>query len=83
MSPAAFSAASLARRWGCSTRHIYNLIDQGTVRPFKIGNLYRVSAAEVARIEQCGSNSTVENGQQQDGQTVSNGAGPWVPRIVP
>ena len=59
--PAAFSAAGLAARWGCSQRHIYKMVEDGGLQSFRLGKLIRIAAGEVARVEACGSSYTGEN----------------------
>ena len=55
MSDKPYSATSLAKRWGVSRQHIHNMIASETIKnTFKLGNLVRVPAWEVERIEQCG-----------------------------
>lgn len=55
MSDKPFSATTLAERWGVSRQHIHNLIDKDSIKnTFKLGNLIRIPAWEVERIEQCG-----------------------------
>jgi len=49
--PPTFSVASLAKRWGCSPGHIYNMIRKGQLQAFQIGKLHRIRAEEVQRIE--------------------------------
>lgn len=52
MSDRPYSPAMLADRWGVSREHIYALIRQGALQPFRCGGkLLRISAAEVARWE--------------------------------
>lgn len=46
-----FSVRSLAARWGCSDGAVRNLIRNGTLSHFRIGDLIRISAEEVARFE--------------------------------
>lgn len=46
-----YSIAQLADRWGCSDSMIRKLINQGQLQTFRIGTLFRIAAAEVARIE--------------------------------
>src|SRR6185312_7309843 len=50
---AAYSAAQLAERWGCSTTHIHNLIRKEQLQAFKIGTLIRIRKEEVERVEGC------------------------------
>lgn len=60
---AAYSAASLARRWGVSAHHIRKLCAAGDLQYFRLGSLIRIAAAEVARIEECGSSYTQAQGK--------------------
>lgn len=46
-----FSVRSLAARWGCSDGAVRNLIRNGTLSHFRIGDLIRIPAEEVARFE--------------------------------
>lgn len=68
--PAAYSAAGLASRWGCSPGHIYGMVRGGELTSFRIGTLIRIAAQEVARIEGCngGSSSTEVNGALSGGK---------------
>jgi excisionase family DNA binding protein len=51
-----FSVATLAERWGCSRRHVSNLIRRGHLQSFRVGALLRVRPEEVERYE-CGTGS--------------------------
>lgn len=46
-----FTPATLAERWSCSERHVRNLIRDGRIAAFRVGTLWRISAAEVERFE--------------------------------
>lgn len=46
-----FSVRSLAARWGCSDGAVRNLIRNGALSHFRIGDLIRIPAEEVARFE--------------------------------
>jgi len=46
-----FSIATLAERWGCSKRHVSNLIRKGALQSFRVGALLRVRPEEVERYE--------------------------------
>ena len=46
-----FSVRSLAKRWCCSESVVRNEISANRLGHFRIGNLIRVTAAEVARFE--------------------------------
>lgn len=45
------SPAQIAKRWGCSSTLIYDLLAAGKLRGFRLGKLWRVSADEVERYE--------------------------------
>lgn len=49
-----FTPETLAKRWECSPRHIRKLTTKGTIPHFKLGELIRIPAEAVERIEQCG-----------------------------
>ncbi|WP_323132806.1 helix-turn-helix domain-containing protein [Sphingobium lactosutens] len=46
-----YSVQRLAERWECSPSMIRKLIDQGKLEVFYLGNLIRISAAEVEQYE--------------------------------
>jgi len=48
-----YSVATLAERWGCSRRHVANLIRNGALQSFRVGNLLRVRPEVVEQYE-CG-----------------------------
>ena len=57
-----YSVKTLAERWGCSGRHVYDMIKQGKITPFRIGvHHIRIRAEEVERYE-CGLSGTGESG---------------------
>lgn len=47
----AYDVPRLAARWGCSDGLIRNMIRRGELATFRLGNLVRIPAAEVERIE--------------------------------
>lgn len=47
----AYTITTLAEHWQCSRDVIYDMIRRGELKPFKIGRVLRISAEEVARIE--------------------------------
>ena len=51
-----FSVATLAERWGCSKRHISNMVRRGELTAFRIGKQMRFKPEEVGRVE-CGTGS--------------------------
>jgi excisionase family DNA binding protein len=47
-----FTPAQLAERWGCSTRHVRNLVIEGRLRAFRLGGkLLRIPAQAVEEFE--------------------------------
>lgn len=46
-----YSPATLAKRWGCSTTLIYDLLNAGALPGFRAGKLWRIPAASVAEYE--------------------------------
>jgi excisionase family DNA binding protein len=46
----AYSPAQAAEAIGCSRKHIYTLIDQGILRPVKVGHLTRISADQLTAL---------------------------------
>lgn len=81
--PAAFSAAGLATRWGCSQRHIYKMIEEGALHSFRLGKLIRIAADEVLRVERCGSSSTEGNTMQSGERAGKLSASRFEPVIGP
>src|SRR5665213_2968487 len=79
------SVAQLARTWGVSRQHVYNLIDKGDLRVLRIGSLIRIRPEDVEEYEgrQCqaqnhrdplthspsGMADTMFNGGRKDGLT--------------
>lgn len=56
MSDRPYSVRQLAERWGCSEKHIYNLINRGELPTFRAGGtLLRIAAGVVATWESGGS----------------------------
>ena len=51
MSESVFTVEELADRWKCSRDVLYDMLRQKELRSFRIGNSYRISAAEVHRHE--------------------------------
>lgn len=46
-----YSVATLAERWGCSKRHISNMVRRGELTAFRIGKQMRFRPGEVERVE--------------------------------
>src|SRR4051812_15721836 len=74
----------LAERWQCSDGHIYNMIKSRQLPHFKIGQLIRIAASQVEKIE-CALPSIAENGPPPANTPTRerSGGGPWVQPIVP
>jgi hypothetical protein len=49
--PHAYSVAMLASRWHRSSGNIYSMIRRGELKAFRVGNLVRILASEIARVE--------------------------------
>lgn len=59
-----FTPKSLAVRWGCSDKHIRNMIERQELEAFRIGRNVRIPAHAVERIEGCGLSNTGATGAQ-------------------
>lgn len=60
--PINFTADDLAKRWRCSVRHIYNMMEDGELRYFHAGGrLKRVPLMEVERWESGGGITESDN----------------------
>jgi excisionase family DNA binding protein len=46
-----YTPEDLAEAWGCTTRHVRRLADEGQLRAFRVGKLYRFTAAAVQEFE--------------------------------
>lgn len=70
-----YSVNQLAARWDCSPSMIRKLIGQNRLKPFRIGELIRISAAEVERYE-CQDQPTTTPTPSSDSEedTPSSGA---------
>ena len=53
---APYSVSTLAARWGCSKRHISNMVKRGELTGFRIGKQMRFTQGEVEAFE-CGTGS--------------------------
>lgn len=64
MTALAFTPASLANRWSCSPRTVRNLIRDGSLRAFRIGDkLLRISHFAVEQFEQCQNTDSPGSGE--------------------
>lgn len=50
-SPRPFSPRKLAERWGCKRRKVLSMITRGDLKAFRVGNQFRISDAEVRRLD--------------------------------
>ncbi|RMF00181.1 MAG: DNA-binding protein [Alphaproteobacteria bacterium] len=59
--PPPYTPKTLAKRWGCSVSHVYDLIHRGELDHFRLGaKLYRIPVDAVERFE-CGWQNTEAN----------------------
>jgi excisionase family DNA binding protein len=59
-----YTPKSLAAEWGCSERHVRNLINRGELRAFRLGGkLLRIPAEAAREVEQC---SAIASGVSKD-----------------
>ena len=49
--PPIYKLAELAERWGCSHAHVRKLVEDGRLRAFRIGKLWRVRGDAVDEFE--------------------------------
>jgi excisionase family DNA binding protein len=77
-----YTTATLAERWGCSDQHVRDMIARGELACFRLGKLIRIAAAEVARIEGCGCNSTGASGARSGPTAAEPAAHPFGHPIV-
>ena len=60
----------VAERWGCSERHVRNLIRDGELKHFRLGGrLLRVPASAVEEYERCRTQITSSEGSATDGSS--------------
>jgi excisionase family DNA binding protein len=48
-----YSPETLAERWGCTSRHVRNIIARGDLKAFKIGNMLRIRKEALEEFELC------------------------------
>lgn len=48
---AAYTPATLAARWGCSDTLVYDLLNSGVLRGFRLGKLWRIPSEAVEEYE--------------------------------
>ncbi len=80
-----YTPRTLAERWGCSDRHIRDLIKKNKLPAFKVGSLVRIGADVVERIEACGLSNIGDTGafpgQPAPGQPGARSVSP-PPKVV-
>jgi excisionase family DNA binding protein len=65
-----YTPPMLAKRWGCSERHVRNMIDQGKLGCFRLGKLIRIMHSDVEAAEK----AFTENAfMQEDPSTPQKG----------
>lgn len=72
--PIYINAKRAAEIIGCSTQHIYNLINRGELPCRRFGNLIRIPLGAIEGTEICDSSSTEASGPS-DSKTATNGDG--------
>jgi excisionase family DNA binding protein len=79
----AFTVASLADRWECSTSLVRKLIANGELSSFRLGTLIRISAEEVGRFECQNTQCSVSAADMPSSGTSKASAGeePYTPQI--
>ena len=70
-----YSVNGLADRWDCSPSMIRKLIKANRLQPFRIGELIRISAAEVERYEKCQCQQTITDTPSSALEEVSPSSG--------
>ena len=48
-----YKPEGLAERWQCSARYVRKLLENGSLKGFRLGKLWRIPACEVERYEAC------------------------------
>jgi excisionase family DNA binding protein len=46
-----YTSSMLAKRWGCSEKHVRNLVDEGKLGCFRLGKLIRIKHSDVEAAE--------------------------------
>lgn len=68
--------ADVAQRWGCSERHVRNLVKRGALRHFYVGGrLLRIPADAVEEYEQCQAMTTASGGSMENGSSPGGKTG--------
>ncbi|MEM7505569.1 MAG: helix-turn-helix domain-containing protein [Pseudomonadota bacterium] len=68
--PENMTVAMVAARWGCSGRHVYNMIHAGELPAFRLGGkLIRIKRWAVEELE-C--RNTVSSGSERNGTSASD-----------
>lgn len=64
--PQAFSARTLADRWGCSPKTVLSLVRREEPKHFKVGSLVRIPLCEVQRFERSMAVRTADADNQRE-----------------
>ena len=71
---AVFTPAMVAKRWGCSERHVRNLVDSGKLPSFRLGGkLIRIRAVDVETVEKLLEDSGLAEADTNGQATISAG----------
>lgn len=64
--PKAFSARTLAQRWGCSPKTVLAMVKREELKHFKVGSLVRIPLCEVKRVERSMAARTADAENQRE-----------------
>jgi len=65
-----FSPETLAERWGCSARHVRDLCNEGQLRHFKVGRMFRIRREALEEFEWRENNMTIHGGSQSSKESI-------------
>lgn len=64
--PKAFSARTLAQRWGCSAKTVLAMVKREELKHFRVGSLVRIPLCEVQRFERSMAARTADAENQRE-----------------
>jgi len=77
-----FTPETLADHWGCTPRHIRNLVDEKKIPSFRVGKLIRIPAAFVDAKDR-GEEWTAPSLKNTEGHTAQSGEPRARPDVLP
>src|SRR5689334_23115647 len=82
--PDIYTPETLAAHWGCTARHVRNLIHRGQLRAFPLGGkLWRIQAAAVEEFECRTNTASGDCGESSPSSTSTAPASGTVTRLAP